>query len=203
MFSTSRVLLTALALAGAAGASLQSAPPEIPALPPELPPVEGQPAAPVPLEPAPLETVPPALVVPRPSRPVPTRPPVVLDGVTATLFVPRTVTGALKLTFTVRSTRPAPVVFGVRRDNDQNCAFAPLLRVVEVGTQRVVYPVAGQQRLCTQEVVTKSTAVSGNVSFSRTLTLPGGEYMLESWLSARVGGAAVRVPARPVRVTVK
>lgn len=195
MFSASWLLLTVLALAGVAGASVPTAPPEIPPLPLELPPVQGQPPEPTTQAP----------VAPRPSSPAQPAPvaPAVLPGLSATLFVPRTVTGALTLTFTVRSTRLSPVVFGVRRDNDQNCAFAPLMRVIEVGTQRVVYPVTGQQRLCTQEIVTKSTAVSGNVSFTRTLTLPAGEYMLESWLSARVDNAAVRVPARPVRVTVK
>ncbi|GHF31006.1 hypothetical protein HNQ07_000646 [Deinococcus metalli] len=124
-------------------------------------------------------------------------------GTTATLDAPRMARSPLTLSMTVQRPGGPVLVVAVRRDNAQNCAFAPLLRVVEVGTRRVVYPVAGRQRLCTQEIVTKSTAATGRLSFSREVTLPPGEYVIEAWLPGVVEGALVRVPAAPVRVSVK
>ncbi|WP_309570041.1 hypothetical protein [Deinococcus sp.] len=180
--------LTVISLAWAQLAWAQDVPttPEILPMPSEAPPV-------------------PAAVEITPGQPAPSvsQKPVALPGVSGTLNVARTVSGAVPLTITVRA-GDTPLVIGVRRDNTQNCAYGPLVRVVRVGTQEVVYPAAGsQKRLCTQEVVTKSTAASGAASFSRELKVPPGEYMVESWLTGLVNGVLVKVPATPVRITVK
>lgn len=167
---------------------------------PEIPPVPPQTSTP---------TVPPAPVLPvtapapAPAKPAPAPAAVPLADVAAHLFVPRTVTGPLNLTFTIRNTGTRTLIFGARRDNAQNCAVAPLLRVVRVGSQAVVYPVPGEKRLCAQDFITKSAPAKGNVSFARELALPAGEYMLESWYLGLANGVLVKVPAPPQRVTVK
>lgn len=186
------LVLAALALIPLAWAQDVSIVPEIPPLPADT--------LPAPAVPAPVD-VPPSLPAPT-AMPLAPKP-VALPGVRGTLTVARTLNGMVPLTFTIRA-GGTPIMFGVRRDNAQNCAFAPLVRVVQVGTQQVVYPAAGsQKRLCTQEIVTKSTASTGMVSFSRDLPLPPGEYMVESWLTGLANGQLVKVAALPVRVSVK
>lgn len=162
---------------------------------PEIPPVT-----------APLPSTPPAAPAPAmptaPSVPAPAA--VALPDVQANLFVPRTVTGKVGLTFTVRSSRAAPITFSVRRDNDQNCTTAPQVRVLEVGTRAVVYPPPGAApRICAQDLETKTAPAKGNVTFTRELELAPGEYMVESWLTGFANDLLVKVPAAPMRITVK
>ncbi|PNY82530.1 hypothetical protein [Deinococcus koreensis] len=164
---------------------------------PEIPPVPPQTGTPGEIAPTPI----PAPGKPAPAKPAPA--PVPLADVAANLFTPRSVTGPLKLTFTIRNTGTRTLVFGARRDNAQNCAVAPLLRVVRVGTGEVVYPTPGAKRLCTQDFIVKSAPVKGNASYSRELTLPVGEYMLESWFAGLANGVPVKLPAPAMRVTVK
>ena len=184
--------LTCVVLALPALAVAPASLPEIPPLPPQTG-TRGE------LVPTPR----PAPVSPVPAKPAPAPAPTALPGAAANLFVPRTVTGPLKLTFTIRNIGTRALVFGARRDNAQNCAVAPLLRVVRVGTGEVVYPVPGAKRLCTQDFIVKSAAVKSNVSYSRSLDLPAGEYMLESWFAGLANGVPVKVPAPAIRVTVK
>lgn len=162
---------------------------------PEIPPV----TTPAPSGPvvSPTPATPTAPSVPAPAA-------VALPDVQANLFVPRTVTGKVNLTFTIRSSRATPITFGVRRDNDQNCATAPQVRVLQVGTRAVVYPVPGAApRLCAQDLETKTAPARGNVTFTRELDLAPGEYMVESWLTGFADNLLVKVPAAPVRITVK
>ncbi len=181
------VLLTLPVLAAAQDA----APATLPELPPVVAPLPGTP----PVKPTPAAPTAPS--VPAPAA-------VALPEVQANLFVPRTVTGKVGLTFTIRNSSAAPITFSVRRDNDQNCAAAPQVRVLEVGTRAVVYPVPGASpRLCAQDLETRTAAARGNVTFTRELELAPGEYMVESWLTGFANNLLVKVPAAPVRITVK
>lgn len=189
------LLLTALLTLPVLAAAQGTAPASPPATLPEIPPVT-----------TPQPTTPPATATPAvptaPSVPAPAA--VALPGVQANLFVPRTVTGKVGLTFTVRSSRETPITFRVRRDNDQNCATAPQVRVLEVGTRAVIYPPAGASpRLCAQDLETRTAPAKGNVTFTRELELAPGEYMVESWLTGFADDLLVKVPAAPVRITVK
>jgi len=124
--------------------------------------------------------------------------------VDATLRAPRRVTGPVPLTLTLSSSRAAPVPLSLGRDNDQNCAFALTVRVLRVGTREVVYPAPGDEpRICTQELLTRTLPAQGRAVFSRTLTLPAGEYMIEGWFAGFADEGRVKVPAQPVRVTVR
>ncbi|WP_019584835.1 hypothetical protein [Deinococcus apachensis] len=130
--------------------------------------------------------------------------PAPLSGVTATLAAPRNVTGSIPLTLTLKSSLAGPITFGVGRDNDQNCAFAPTVRVLRVGTREVVYPAPGAEpRICTQELMTKTAPANGNVVFTRDLDLPAGDYIIEGWFGGFADDTRVKVPAQPVRVTVQ
>ena len=176
------VLLTLPVLAAAQDTSL-----------PEIPPM----TAPLPSPPA----EPPA---PSTAPSVPTPAAVALPEVSANLFVPRTVTGPVGLTFTVRNSSASAITFSVRRDNDQNCVTAPQVRVLQVGTREVVYPVPGAApKLCAQDLETKTAPARGNVTFTRTLDLPAGDYMVESWLTGFANDLLVKVPGAPMRITVK
>lgn len=182
---------------------------------PTPPGVQGAPVEPTPLEPSPgaqpgaqppleplLET-PGAL--PGAGQPgAQTRPsPPTVPGLSATLSAPRSVSGEVPLTLTLQSSRGA-VTLGVGRDNEQNCATAPRVRVLRVGTREVVYPAPGAEpRLCAQDLETRSLPAGGRTVFTRRLALPAGEYMIEGWLTGFVADAAGKVPAAPVRVTVK
>ncbi|EYB66631.1 hypothetical protein DEIPH_ctg079orf0010 [Deinococcus phoenicis] len=127
-----------------------------------------------------------------------------LDGVTALLTAPRTVAGPVPLTLTLNSSLTVPVTFAAARDNDQNCAAAPTVRVLRVGTREVVYPVPGASpRICTQDLLGKTAPARGNAVFTRTLDLPAGDYMIEGWFAGFGNDLRVKVPAQPVRVTVR
>lgn len=125
-------------------------------------------------------------------------------GVGATLAAPRSVGGTVPLTLTLKSSRTAPLPLSLGRDNDQNCAFAPTVRVLRVGTREVVYPVPGAEpRICTQELLTRTLPARGSVVFTRDLDLPAGEYMIEGWFAGFADDERVKIPAQPVRVTVR
>lgn len=126
------------------------------------------------------------------------------ENVAATLAAPRSVTGPVALTLTLKSSRAAPLPLSLGRDNDQNCALAPTVRVLRVGTREVVYPLPGAEpRLCSQELQGKILPARGSVTFGRNLDLPAGEYLIEGWFAGFAEGARVKIPARPVRVTVR
>lgn len=125
-------------------------------------------------------------------------------GVSATLAAPRTVLGPVNLTLTLKSARPVPVSFSLGRDNSQNCAFAPSVRVLRVGTREVVYPPPGEgPRLCTQELLSKAAPARGSAVFTRALDLAPGEYMIEGWFTGLADDQRVKLPAQPVRVSVR
>lgn len=160
-----------------------------------LPSLVAEPATPLPADPVPVEPVTPL--------PVPA-PPTIPSDLTATLSAPRTVTGRLPLTLSLKSSRAASVKVQVARDNEQNCATAPTVRVLRVGTREVVYPEPGKSpSLCAQDLRTDTLAARGQATYTRELNLAPGEYMVEGWLSGFAQGVRVKVPAQPVRVTVK
>lgn len=141
---------------------------------------------------------------PATSTPTGTPTPAPFKGVSATFAAPRTVTGPVPLTLTLKSSLTGPVTFGAGRDNDQNCAFAPTVRVLRVGTREVVYPPAGAEpRFCTQELATRTAPRGGSVVFTRNLDLPAGDYMIEGWFAGFANDVRVKVPAQPLRVTVR
>ncbi|OLV19945.1 hypothetical protein [Deinococcus marmoris] len=188
------LLLTALLTLPVLAAAQDTAPATLPEIPPVM--------TPLPVSPPSVPTPPAPAMLTAPSTPAPAA--VALPDVQANLFVPRTVTGKVALTFTVRSSRATPITFSVRRDNEQNCSTAPQVRVLEVGTRAVVYPLSGvSPRLCAQDLETKTAAAKGNVTFTRELELAPGEYMVESWLTGFADDLLVKVPAAPMRITVK
>ncbi|MFC6591198.1 hypothetical protein ACFP81_03570 [Deinococcus lacus] len=108
--------------------------------------------------------------------------------------------GELPLTLVVFNQATEAMTLSAARDNRQNCAVAPLVRVLEVGTRRVVYPPAeAEPMLCAQDMDIRTLEPAGSTSFSRTLKLPAGEYMVEGWHPAN----GQKVPAQPVRVSVR
>ncbi len=178
------LLLGALSLPALAQAAL-----------PEIPPTPIQDTAPVISQPAPLTNPPVA---------APTLVPVMLDKVTATLSAPRTVSGEFTLSLTLNNAQAQALSFSAGRDSDQNCAAAPSVRVLQVGTRAVVYP-TGQKRICTQEMKVLTAPAGGSATFERTLSLPAGEYMIEGWFQGFAGsdGQRVKVSAQPIRISVK
>lgn len=178
---------------------------------------EIQPINPSPLPPGPAEPFPTPLTpqVPTPQtppstqpvlNPVPTTPNVFasLVGVTATLSSPLTLKGKATLVFTLKSTLNNDLTLMTNRDNRQNCAFAPSLRVLKVGTREVVYPDgSGNAMLCAQDMKTDTLKAGSSVRYTRTVTLPAGEYMVEGWYLSLAGEQRVKVAAQPIRVTVK
>ncbi|GAA5500628.1 hypothetical protein Dxin01_00350 [Deinococcus xinjiangensis] len=163
---------------------------EIPAAPPA-----DSTGVPIMAEPAPLPPV---------NVPVTMVLPAALDGVTANLKTANAEAGGLRLTLTLSSTLGKSVELLAPRDNRQECAFAPSVRVLKVGTREVVYPNgSGNAMLCAQDMSTQQLKAGGSVAYSRTLNLPAGEYMIESWFLGSADGMRVKVPAQPVRVAVK
>ncbi|UQN06575.1 hypothetical protein [Deinococcus sp. QL22] len=170
---------------------------------PELPPTENW--QPIFVEPAPIPV---GSSVGMPSPPV-----VVPIGLTATLTAPRNVVGRVPLSLSVANAGAAALRLGAARDNDQNCALAPLVRVLRVGTREVVYPVAGEPRLCAQDFRTDTAGKGEAVTYTRDLDLPPGEHMIEGWFAGSVNGASanavsanavpIKLSAQPVRVTVR
>jgi len=182
------LLLPLLGLAAAQSPATPAAPTTAPAL------VE------TPITPEPATPAPATESVEVPAAVQPAR----LDDVSATLSAPRTVKGKLPLTLTVKSSRAAAFKLDVPRDNEQNCVTAPTVRVLRVGSRDVVYPIAGASpRLCAQDLRSDAVAARGQVSYTRDLDLPAGDYMVEGWLTGFADGLRVKIPAKPVRVTVR
>lgn len=126
------------------------------------------------------------------------------ESVQATLSAPRTAEGPLRLRLTLRSSLAFSVELDAGRDSRQNCTFGPLVRVLRVGTREVVYPAPGAEpRLCAQDMRIWRLTARGGATLTRDLDLPPGEYLVEGWFAGRLGGQRVRVPAQPVRVTVR
>lgn len=120
--------------------------------------------------------------------------------------VSRTATRGDGVRVSLQVTNPtgSPVPLSLRRNSKQECAFAPEVRVLAVGTKDVIYP-NGEPRICTQEIREETVPANGSVTFDRTLKLPAGEYMVEVWMVAFVGDEGVRtkIAGDPKRVTVK
>ena len=77
------------------------------------------------------------------------------------------------------------------------------MRVLEVGTRRVVYPPAedsAQPMLCAQDMFMETVPAGGSLKLERSLNLPKGDYMIESWFGS--AGGSLRLSSEPVRVTV-
>src|SRR5699024_4812266 len=111
----------------------------------------------------------------------------------AQLSAPRTVTGAVPLSLTVQNVS-GPESLAAARDNRQDCATAPLVRVLEVGTRRVVYPPAqAEPMLCAQDMDIRTVGVGEATTYERELALPAGEYMIEGWFAGTAGGDRVKI----------
>lgn len=132
---------------------------------------------------------------------------------------------AAALPMHVSDVRVAPAEGGVRvslavtgsgqvylpRNPRQNCATAPHVRILEVGTRRVVYPVnVTPGALCTQDVQVLAPGqgdlgtpldpeASGTVWVERVIALPPGHYIVESWIPATGELPQLKAPYRAVR----
>ena len=179
-------------------APAQAAPPlvPLPAAPNEILPTSPTPATPA------LPSSTPVLVTPAPL-------PTTLERVSASLKAvqtgPNQGDGELTLNLTLLNGQAKALAFSAGRDSAQNCAAAPLLRVLRVGTREVVYPVAGEKRICTQELIIKTALLGGSTVFSRTLKLAPGDYVVESWFQGFAGPmqSRVRLSAPPLRVSIR
>lgn len=213
-------ILTLFVALGALGLAQTSAPanPPITVTPVQQAPVQLQPTPTPPVTTQPRTTSPatttqptttqptatqPAATQPTTTQPAATQAPV--PGRADLLAITRAVggPGEVQLTLTLRTQGSSGQLQTARR---QDCAFAPQVRVLEVGTRRVVYPDARREPLiCTQELRTDrlSSGVEGAVVFERSIRLPAGEYVVESWYQGFYNDAEVRVPALPTRVTVR
>ncbi|GHF92927.1 hypothetical protein GCM10017783_00980 [Deinococcus piscis] len=125
-------------------------------------------------------------------------------GLTARASVARYTSSPVKLTLTVSNQTEREQELSASRDNRQDCAAGPMVRVLEAGSRNVVYPPAGNGNamLCAQDLFVKTVAAGGSVRLERTLDLPAGDYMIESWFSGNAADGKVKLPAEPVRVTV-
>ncbi|MDO4262872.1 MAG: hypothetical protein Q4C67_01620 [Deinococcus sp.] len=125
-------------------------------------------------------------------------------GLTARATAPRYTSSPVRLTMTVANATGREQELSAPRDNRQDCATAPLVRVLEVGSREVVYPAAGSgsATLCAQDLFVKTVAAGSSVRLERTLNLPAGDYMIESWFSGNAADGKVKLAAEPVRVTV-
>ena len=182
----------ALTLPAAAQADL----PEIPATPAQTETNQPDLSQPVP------DTSTPPASLPAPSPVMPT--PLALNSVNAALSAPRTVSGEFTIGLVLTNNQAKALSFSAGRDSDQNCAAAPSVRVLQVGTRAVIYP-TGEKRICTQEMKIQTAPAGGRTTFERTLKLPAGEYMIEGWFQGFAGdlGQLVKVGAQPIRITVK
>lgn len=128
------------------------------------------------------------------------------SALTATASAPRTATATqgveVRITLRNGSGNPQTIQFG--HNSAQECALAPHVRVLRVGTREVVYPAANAEpRFCTQELRGETVPANGETALSRTLRLPAGEFMVEVWAKGFLNDEQVFVPAQPVRVTVQ
>ncbi|PYE55841.1 hypothetical protein [Deinococcus yavapaiensis] len=113
-----------------------------------------------------------------------------------------TVTGGkVNVSATVRNTTSTSQTLSLGRNNFQECAFAPHVRVLRVGTRDVVYPRA-EPRICTQELRAETLAANGEFKFERDLNLEPGEYVVEVWVKGFANDAPVFLSGQPVRVNV-
>ncbi|WP_293915357.1 hypothetical protein [Deinococcus sp.] len=192
-----------------------STPAPLPPAPDEiLPTTPAAPFSPTPASPVPVSPVPANPVAPAPPSstpvfvtpaPLPTTPlPTTLERVSASLKAVQAGTD-LTLNLTLLNGQANALAFSAGRDSSQNCAAAPLLRVLKVGTREVVYPLAGEKRICTQELSIKTAPLGGSAVFGRTLKLAPGEYVVESWFQGFAGpmNMRVRLSAPPLRISVK
>lgn len=123
-------------------------------------------------------------------------------GFSARSAAARYTSSPVRLTMTIQNTGGQAQELSAPRDSRQNCTFGPLVRVLEVGTRKVVYPPAegqGEPMLCAQDMWMETVVAGGSVKLERTLDLPAGDYMIESWFGS---GAQAKIAAEPVRVTV-
>lgn len=109
--------------------------------------------------------------------------------------------GTVNVSATVRNTTAASQTLSLGRNNFQECAFAPHVRVLRVGSREVVYPRA-EPRICTQELRSETIAANGEFTFERDLNLEPGEYVVEVWVRGFANDAPVFLSGQPVRVNV-
>ncbi len=128
-----------------------------------------------------------------------------LDGVTAQLaLMPGASAGRVNVQLVLNSSLGQALQLALVRDSGQDCALAPLVRVLKVGTREVVYPpAAASPHLCAQDIRTDQLPTRGRLNYARTLPLAPGDYMLEGWWLGTADGVRVKVPAQPVRISVK
>ncbi len=127
------------------------------------------------------------------------------NGLGMRTTAPRYTSSPVRLTMTVSNSNSSaqPQELSAPRDNRQDCSFGPLVRVLEVGTRRVVYPPAedsAQPMLCAQDMFMETVPAGGSLKLERSLNLPKGDYMIESWFGS--AGGSLRLSSEPVRVTV-
>ncbi|RTR25911.1 hypothetical protein [Deinococcus radiophilus] len=129
---------------------------------------------------------------------------VVPDNMTARLNVQRYTSSPVTLTLTLQNLTGKQQEISSPRDNRQECSFGPMVRVLEVGTRKVVYPPegAGNVMLCAQDMFVGTIPAGGTIKLERELELPKGDYMVESWFAGYGLGGTIKVPAEAKRLTV-
>ncbi|WP_261664491.1 hypothetical protein [Deinococcus sp. Marseille-Q6407] len=125
-------------------------------------------------------------------------------GLSAHASAPRYTSGPVRLTLSIANASDQSQTLSAPRDNRQECVAAPLVRVLEAGSRSVVYPPArsGNATMCAQDMLIKEVPAGGSLHLERSLDLPAGDYLIESWFSGNAADGNVKLPAEPVRVTV-
>lgn len=126
-------------------------------------------------------------------------------GIITKLDSARNSGGQLKLGMILSNTTGQTLNIQMARDNDQDCTFGPSLRILEVGTRKIVYPQKGEPMMCPQDMKTETIKPTSKITIDRSLDtiLPVGDYMIESWVKGFVNGKEVKLRAQPKRVSVK
>lgn len=126
-------------------------------------------------------------------------------GVITKLDSVRNSGGQLKLGMVLSNTTGQTLNIQMARDNDQDCTFGPSLRILEVGTRKIIYPQKGEPMLCPQDIKTETIKAASKITINRSLDtiLPAGEYMVESWVKGLVNDKEVKLRAKPKRISVK
>lgn len=125
------------------------------------------------------------------------------SGLTARTTAPRYTSSPVRLSIMLQNSSAQAQDLSAARDNRQGCVAGFMVRVLEVGSRKVVYPAeGGEPMLCAQDMWTQTVPAGASVRLERTLELPAGDYMIESWFGGNAGNGSVKLAAEPVRVTV-
>lgn len=153
-----------------------------------------------------VESLPPSSAQAQPATSTPalvTLPSALPPQVTARLQARRNAAGTVVTRLTLQNVGPTNVTLTASRHSGQNCAYAPLLRVLKVGSRQVVYPTDEPPHLCTQEALNTTLKPQQSLTLEHNIKLPTGDYLLEGWFSGGINGQFQKISAAPILIKIK